>query len=92
MGHQLPPTGYLRLTQIIGAAGVSETQAAKNRESGRGIRRPREGCPGVIPVSRSSWYAGVNSGRFPKPVHPFGPRTAVWKVEDIRALIEGGGK
>jgi prophage regulatory protein len=42
---------------------------------------------GPIPVGRSTWWAGVKSGRFPKPVK-LGPRTTAWKVEDIRALIE----
>lgn len=40
----------------------------------------------TIPVSRSTWLAGVKSGRFPQPVK-LGPRTTVWRVEDIRALI-----
>jgi prophage regulatory protein len=42
---------------------------------------------GPIPVGRSTWWAGVKSGRFPKPVK-LGPRTTAWKVEDIRDLIE----
>jgi prophage regulatory protein len=41
----------------------------------------------IIPVKRSSWWAGVKSGRFPKPVK-LGPRTTAWHIEDIRALIE----
>lgn len=40
----------------------------------------------VIPVSKSSWWAGCKSGRYPKPTK-LGPRTTAWKVEDIRALI-----
>jgi prophage regulatory protein len=43
--------------------------------------------PPIIPIGRSSWWAGVKSGRYPK-AHKLGPRTTVWKVEDIRALIE----
>jgi predicted DNA-binding transcriptional regulator AlpA len=46
--------------------------------------------PAIIPVSRSSWWAGVREGRFPKPVK-LGKRTTAWKVADIRALIEGEG-
>jgi prophage regulatory protein len=42
---------------------------------------------GPIPVSKSTWWAGVKSGRFPKPLK-LGPRITVWRVEDIRALIE----
>jgi len=44
---------------------------------------------GPIPVSKSSWWAGIKEGRFPKPVK-LGPRTTAWRVEDIRALIEWG--
>lgn len=42
--------------------------------------------PPIIPVKKSCWWAGVASGRFPKPVK-LGPRVTVWRVEDIRALI-----
>ena len=40
-----------------------------------------------IPVGKSTWWAGCKTGRFPKPVK-LGPRTTVWKVEDITTLIE----
>ena len=39
------------------------------------------------PVSKSTWWAGVRQGRFPKPVK-LGERCTAWRVEDIRALIE----
>jgi len=42
---------------------------------------------GPIPVSKSTWWQGVKDGRFPKP-HKLGPRTTVWKAEDIRYLFE----
>jgi len=45
--------------------------------------------PAVIPVSKSTWWEGVKSGRFPKPVK-LGPRITAWRVEDIRALINRG--
>ena len=41
----------------------------------------------VFPVSKSSWWAGCKSGRYPIPVK-LGPRTTAWRVSDIRALIE----
>jgi predicted DNA-binding transcriptional regulator AlpA len=47
----------------------------------------KRGIPAIIPVSKSSWWAGVASGKFPKQVK-LGPRTAAWRVSDIRALIE----
>ncbi len=44
---------------------------------------------GPIPVSKSTWWAGVKTGRFPKPVK-LGPRITAWRVEDIRRLIATG--
>ncbi|MAN73029.1 MAG: hypothetical protein CME84_02930 [Henriciella sp.] len=44
---------------------------------------------GPIPVSKSTWWAGVKDGRFPKP-KKLGARVTVWRVEDIRDLIENG--
>lgn len=43
---------------------------------------------GPIPVSKSTWWQGVRDGRFPKPLK-LGPRTTVWRVEEIRGLFEG---
>ena len=55
------------------------------------VRLPLVIAPhGPIPVSKSTWWAGVRSGRYPKPVK-FGPRIAAWRVEDIRELIASGG-
>lgn len=44
--------------------------------------------PPIIPVSRSTWYQGIKDGRFPPPVN-LGGRSSFWRVEDIRALLEG---
>lgn len=44
---------------------------------------------GPVPVGKSTWWEGVRSGRFPKPVK-LGPRITVWRVEDIRRLIVDG--
>lgn len=41
----------------------------------------------VFPVSRASWWNGVKSGKYPKPVK-LGERSVAWRVEDIRALID----
>lgn len=41
----------------------------------------------VIPVGKSTWWAGVKSGRFPQAVK-LGPRITAWRVDDIRALID----
>jgi predicted DNA-binding transcriptional regulator AlpA len=46
----------------------------------------KRGIPALIPVSRTTWWEGVASGRFPKGVL-LGPRTRAWSVESIRELI-----
>ena len=46
---------------------------------------------GPIPVSKSTWWAGIKAGRYPKPVK-LSTRISAWRVEDIRAFIESGAK
>jgi hypothetical protein len=43
--------------------------------------------PPIIPVSRSTWWEGVKTGRFPKP-YKLGKRMTAWKAEDIRRLLD----
>lgn len=69
----LPETGFLRLSQIVGTPADP--------------KRKRPAVPGLYPVSRSTWWAGVKSGRFPQPVK-IGERCTAWRAEDIRALID----
>ena len=40
----------------------------------------------VIPVSRSSWWQGVKSGKYPAAIK-ISANTTAWKAEDIRDLI-----
>lgn len=72
----LPETGYLRLAQIVGRPATDDSPA----------------IPGIIPVSRSTWWAGVRSGRYPQPTRALGSRITAWRIEDIRALIESAAK
>ena len=46
----------------------------------------KKGIPPIIPVSKSTWWAGVKAGRYPKPIK-LGERTTCWNVDDIRGLI-----
>lgn len=39
-----------------------------------------------IPVSRSAWFAGIQTGRYPRS-YSLGPRTTVWRSDDIDQLI-----
>lgn len=41
----------------------------------------------VFPVGETSWWNGVKTGKYPKPIK-LGLRTTAWRVEDIRKLIE----
>jgi predicted DNA-binding transcriptional regulator AlpA len=41
----------------------------------------------LIPVSKSTWWAGVKSGRYPQSVK-LGARSTAWKAESIRELIQ----
>lgn len=70
----LAAEGYVRIWDILG----------RKAENGR------PAIPGMIPVSRGTWYAGVKSGRFPLPVRHGG--IAMWRVEEIKALITQLGR
>lgn len=49
----------------------------------------KRGIPPIYPVSKSTWWAGIKQGRFPKPVK-LSARCVAWRAEDIRALVEQG--
>jgi prophage regulatory protein len=42
----------------------------------------------VIPVSRSHWWAGVKSNKFP-PGFKLSERVHVWRGREIKAVING---
>lgn len=44
---------------------------------------------GPLPVSKSTWWAGIKLGRYPKPLK-LGPRVTVWRAEAIWSLMESG--
>lgn len=41
---------------------------------------------GFFPVASSTWWAGVKTGRYPKPIK-LGPRLTAWSGADLNALI-----
>ena len=45
----------------------------------------KKGIPSIVPVSRSTWYAGIKSGRFPKPI-ALSEGVSVWRRSDIDKL------
>jgi len=40
----------------------------------------------IFPISKSSWWAGIKKGIYPKGIK-VGPRTTVWRIEDINKLF-----
>ncbi len=50
------------------------------------IGNKEKGIPPIIPVGKSTWWAGVKDGRYPPPVK-LSKRVTCWRVEDIKKLI-----
>ncbi len=40
----------------------------------------------VLPIGKSTWWAGVRTGRYPPPVR-MGPGMSMWRVSEIRELL-----
>lgn len=68
------PAALLRLPQIIGKPATKRAPA----------------IPPLIPVSKSTWWAGVRSGRFPAPVK-IGKRCTAWRRVDVLRLAGPDG-
>jgi hypothetical protein len=95
--RNLPDEGFLRLVQIIGQREVTPAEAAANRlaitaamkagsKAPRLPTRPRPAIEPIFPKRKSAWWAGIAAGRYPQPYYD--GRTPLWKVSDIRALLE----
>lgn len=87
----LPPTGYVRQSQLVGDAGVTLEQATANRARGKGPVRPRPAVSAVVPISSATLWRKVKAGQFPAPVKLY-ERVTAWRVEDVRAWLESQGK
>lgn len=56
-----------------------------------GDRKSSPPIPPLIPVSKSTWWAGVASGRFPAPVKIGREgRATFWRESDLKVLTGGG--
>lgn len=67
--------------QLAGALGLN---AAGDVSNVRLYRLPQ--VLDRIPVSRSSWFAGIQTGRYPKG-YSLGLRTTVWRSDEIEQLV-----
>jgi prophage regulatory protein len=45
------------------------------------------GHHGLIPISKSTWWAGIKDGRFPRGIK-LSPRTKAWRAKDIYDLVD----
>ena len=45
----------------------------------------------IVPVSKASWYLGVQSGKYPAAIK-LGSRTSVYKLETIKKLLSDIGE
>lgn len=43
----------------------------------------------IIPVGKSTWWAGVKTGKYPKP-RKLGPKITCWLKADVEALAVQG--
>ena len=73
--HELPSTGYVRQSQLIGDSprNSSSHQAERHR-------------PGILPFSSPTLWRMVKAGKFPAPVK-LSERVTAWRVEDVRVWM-----
>jgi prophage regulatory protein len=54
-----------------------------------GDKKANPPIPPIIPVSATSWWNGVKSGKYPASIK-LGPKTTVWRASEVLALVNGG--
>jgi prophage regulatory protein len=64
-----------------------ELDEIKNTKSTALRAKQIAGPNGLLPIALSTWWAGVKSGRYPKP-RKLGPRVTVWMREEVMALLD----
>lgn len=65
---------------------MKETQT-KSTDAERLIRLPE--VLERLPVSKSTWWEGVRTGRYPQPVK-LGSRLTCWRLVDILEIVDRG--
>ena len=66
---------------------ISVEQFSPERLPEVGFLRIKQIIPDIIPISRSAWWLGIKTGRYPKGVK-LSERTTVWRKKDIEALCD----
>ncbi len=78
-GHNESPVINMRQHALPSTGFLRLTQIVGNKKADPPI-------PPLYPVSKSTWWAGVKSGRYPQPVK-LSERCTAWRVEDVLTLI-----
>jgi predicted DNA-binding transcriptional regulator AlpA len=47
----------------------------------------KKGVPPFIPISKNTWWVGVNLGRYPKGMK-LSSKVTVWRAEEVRAILD----
>jgi len=66
---------------------MKDSSCVSSKLPSEGFVRLSQIVPHIIPVSKSTWYSWIASGKAPKPVN-LGPKIAAYDVRDIRGLLE----
>lgn len=53
------------------------------------IGNRKAGIPALIPISKSDWFAGIKSGKYPSPDLRLGARSVFWRLSTIQRFIGG---
>lgn len=75
---------YIRATRHTEVA--AECNTVTHTASTAGFLRLPE-VLALIPVGKTTWWQGIRSGRFPRPVK-LSSRCTAWKTDDIRKLAQ----
>ncbi|HEY4076571.1 MAG TPA: hypothetical protein VGM26_06520 [Rhizomicrobium sp.] len=82
-------SGFYRIWQILGRDEVTEEMAQANKAATKGPKRPRPAVEPLLPISKSKFWAGIKSGKFPPPVKEEG--VSMWPKDAIHALLAKHG-
>jgi len=71
---------------IVGQREVTPAQAARNRKTGRGPKRPREARAGILAVSPATFWRYVAAGTF-TPIK-LSPGVTVFDLAEVHGWVQ----
>jgi prophage regulatory protein len=89
MNSFTPVTQKIRATDLINRRVIRDYRISDLIIGGMmdGFLRIKQIIPDIIPISRTTWWRGIKTGKYPQPVH-LGARTTAWRKSDIQKLVE----